>query len=105
MQIMISGGSRGLREAKNLYQARILIPATPTGRHQLGKERWVVDVQFVGRDSHNVTVFGVHVANAEEVLAAAEKVMVKLTPQGHCCEARAGELGKRVQSKAVGVEE
>lgn len=105
MQIMISRRARGLREAKHLYHARVLIPTTSAGGHQLGKERRVVDVQFVGRDSHNVTVFGVHIADAEEVLAAAEEVMVELTPERHCCEARAGEFGKWVQSEAVGVEE
>ncbi len=46
-----------------------------------------------------------HIADAEEVLAAAEEVMVELKPEGHCCEARAGEFSKWVQSEAVGVEE
>ncbi len=52
-----------------------------------------------------MTVFGVHIANAEDVLAAAEEVMVELQPESHCCKARAWELGKRVQSKTVSAEE
>ena len=52
-----------------------------------------------------MTVFGVHIANAEDVLAAAEKVMVELQPESHCCKARAWEFGERVQSKTVSVEE
>ena len=52
-----------------------------------------------------MTVFGVHVTDAEEVLATTEEVMVELTPEGHCCEARAGEFGKWVESEAVDVEE
>lgn len=104
MQIMIGRGARGLREAKHLYHTRILVPTASAAGHQLGKERRVVDVQFVGRYSHDVTIFGVHIADAEEVLAAAEEVMVELKPEGHCCEAWAGELGKWVQSEAIGVE-
>lgn len=52
-----------------------------------------------------MTVFGVHIANAEDVLAAAEEVMVELQPESHCCKARAWEFGERVQSKTVSVEE
>ncbi len=105
MQIMISRGAGGLREAKHLYHARILIPTTAPGGHQFGDKRRVVDMQFIRRDAHDMTVFGVHVANAEDVLATAEVVMVKLKPEGHRCEARTGKFSKRVQGKAVGVEE
>ena len=105
MQVVVGGGARGLREAKYLYHARILVPATPAGGHQLGKEGRVVDVQFVRRDAHNVAIFSVHVADAEEVLAAAEEVMVEFEPKGHCCETGPGVLGKRVQCEAIGVEE
>ena len=52
-----------------------------------------------------MTVFGVHIADAEEVLAAAEEVMVELKQEGHCGEAGPGEFGKWVQSEAIGVEE
>ena len=62
-------------------------------------------MQFVGRDAHNVAILRVHVADAEEVLAAAEEVMVEFAPERHCREARAGKLGERVQGEAVGVEE
>lgn len=105
MQIMISRCARGLREAKNLYHARVLVPATSAGGHQLGKKRRVIDVQFVRSNSHDVTVFSVHVADSEEVLAPADEVMVKFNPESCCCEARAREFRKRVQSEAVGVEE
>ena len=62
-------------------------------------------MQLVGSDSHDVTVFSVHVADSEEVLAAAEEVIVEFNPESCCCEARAREFGKWVQSEAVGVEE
>ena len=52
-----------------------------------------------------MTVFGMHVADAEEILAAAEEVMVELKPEGHCCKAWAREFGKWMQSEAVGIEE
>ena len=52
-----------------------------------------------------MTVFGVHIANAEDVLATAEEVMVELQPESHCCKARAWEFGERVQSKTVNAEE
>lgn len=102
---MIGRGACGLREAKHLYHARVLVPATSAGGHQLRKERRVVDVQFVGGDAHDVAVFGVHVTDAEDVLAAAEEIMVELAPEGHCCETRAGKFGEWMQSEAVGVEE
>ena len=105
MQVVIGRGPRGLREAKHLDHARILIPSTPTGGHELGKEGRIVDVQLVGGDAHDGTVFGVHVADAEKILAAAEEVMVEFAPQGYRCEARAGKLGQGVQSETVGVEE
>ena len=104
MQVVIGRRACRLREAKDLYHARILVPPTSTGRHQFGQERRIVDVQFVGRDSHNVAVLGVHVANAKQVLAATEEVMVELQPEGHCCQAWAGIFGKRMQGKAVSVE-
>ena len=62
-------------------------------------------MQLVGGDAHDGTVFGVHVADAEKILAAAEEVMVEFTPQGYRCEARAGKFGQGVQSETVGVEE
>lgn len=105
VQVVVGRGARGLREAKDLDHARILVPAAPAGGHELGEEGRVVDVQFVRGDAHNVAVSGVHVADAEEVLAAAEEVMVELAPEGHGREAGAGELGERVQGQAVGVEE
>ena len=64
---------RGARCLREWYHARILIPPTPVGMWQIGKERGVVDLKFVGRDSHNVAVSGVHIANVEEVLTAAEE--------------------------------
>lgn len=45
-----------------------------------------------------MAVFGVHIADAKEVLAATEVVMIEFTPEGHCCEARAGKFGKWMQS-------
>ena len=105
MQIMISRGTRGLREAKHLYKTWVLVPTTPTGGHQLGKERRVVDMQFVGRDSHDGTIFGVHIVDPEDVSTMADEVMVEFEPGGHGCEARARIFGKWVQSEAVGVEE
>ena len=62
-------------------------------------------MQFIRRDAHDVTEFGVHIANAEDVLAAVEEVMVELQPESHCCEARPWAFGERVQSKTVSVEE
>ena len=105
MQIMISRGACGCREAKKSYQARVLIPTTSAGGHQLGNERRVVDVQFIGSDAHDGTIFGVHIADAEDVLAVAEAVMVEFVKGGHGCNARPRELGKWMQSEAVGVEE
>ena len=105
MQVVVGRGARGLREAKHLNHARVLVPAAAAGGHELGQERRVVDVQFVRGDAHNVPVLGVHVADAEEVLAAAEEVVVEFAPEGHGREARAGELCERVQGEAVGVEE
>ena len=61
-------------------------------------------MQFIGRDSHDVTVFGMHVADAEEVLTAAKVVMIEFKEKRHCCETRAGESSKWVQSEAIGAE-
>ena len=105
MQVVIRGGARGLREAEHLDHAPVFIPAPSAGGHQLGKERRIVDVEFVGRDAHDVAVLGVHVADAKQVLAATEVVMVELAPEGHCCEAGAWKFSKRMQSQAVGIEE
>ena len=105
MQVVIGRGARGLGEAKHLDHARILVPPTAAAGHELGQEGRVVDVQLVGGDAHDGTVFGVHVADAEEILAAAEEVMVEFAPQGYCWEERAGVLGQGVQSETVGVEE
>lgn len=96
---------RGLREAKYLYKARVLVPTTSAGRHQLGKETRVADVQFVGRDSHDVTIFGVHIADAPGVLATAEEVMVGFEPGGRGCQGRVREFGKWMQSESVVLEE
>ena len=96
---------RGLREAEYLYKARVLVPTTSAGGHQLGKKTRVVDVQFVGRDSHDMTIFGVHIADAPGVLATAEEVMVEFESGGRGCEARAREFGKWMQSESVGLEE
>ena len=105
MQIMISRGARGLREAKQLCKARVLVPTTSARGHQLGKESRVVDVQFPRSDSHDVTIFGVHITDPKDELATADEVMVEFEPGGGGCEARARELGKWMQSEAVGVEE
>ena len=105
MQVVVGRGARGLREAKHLYHARILISSTPTGGHELGNEGRIVDGQLVGGDAHDGTVFGVHVADAEKILAAAEEVMVEFAPQGYCWEPGAGVLCQGVQSETVGVEE
>ena len=102
---MIGRGARGLRETKHLDHARVLISATSAGGHQLWDERRVVDVQFIRADAHDVAVFGVHVADAENVVATVEEVIIEFIPEGHRCEARAGVFGKGVQSEAVGVEE
>ena len=96
MQVVIGRGAGGLREAKHLYHARILISSTSTGGHELGKEGRVVDVQLVRGDTHDVTVFGVHVPDAEKILAATEVVMIEFVPQGHCRKARTGVLGQGV---------
>lgn len=102
---MIGRGARGLRETKHLDHARVLFPARSAGGHQYGDKRRVVDVQFVGADAHDVAVFGVHVADAEDVVAAVEEVIVEFVPESRRCEAWAGVFGKWVQSEAVGVEE
>ena len=51
-----------------------------------------------------MTVFGMHIADAEEVLTAANVVMIEFIEKRHCCETRAGELSKWMQGKAVGAE-
>ena len=102
---MIGRGARGLRETKHLDHARVLIPATSASGHQFGDESRVIDVQFVGAHAHDVTVFGVHVTDAEDVLATEEVVIIELIPEGGRCEAWAGVFGEWVQSKAVDVEE
>ncbi len=73
---MISRSARGVPEAKDWHMARVVVPTTSTGGYQFGKERSVVDVQFVGSDSNYVAIFGVHIADAQDGLAAVEEVVV-----------------------------
>jgi len=52
-----------------------------------------------------VAVFGVHVADFEEVLAAAEEVVVEFIPQGHGRQTGPRVAGQWMEREAVGVEE
>ena len=62
-------------------------------------------MQFVGRNSHDGTIFRMHVTNSKKILSTAEVVMVELTPQSYCWENWARILGERVKCEAVGIEE
>ena len=60
-------------------------------------------MQFVWRDSYDMTIFRMHVADAEEVLTTPEEVMIKFTPETDCRKTRTRVFGKWVQSEAIGV--
>ena len=104
VHVMVGRRACRLGEAEDLDHARVLVPATAPRGHQLGEEGWVIDVEFVGRDAHDGAVAGVHVADAEQVLAAEPEVVVEFVPERDRGKARARKPGQWVEEEAAGVE-
>lgn len=104
MQVVVGGDPGCLGERKYLAQPPVFFAAGFACRHKLRDKGRIIDMQFVGRDAHNGPVSGVHVFNAEDILAVADGIMVKLGPEGHCREPWAGELGQWMERQAVDAE-
>ncbi len=86
---MVHRTGSGGGETKQLHLALVFVAATAASRHQLGKERGIVDMEFVWRDPYYRTVFGMHVPDHEYISAARRKeVVVEFIPVGHRSERR-----------------
>ena len=101
---MVGSCPRRLEESEDLKLTRVLVSAFAARRHELGEERRVVDVEFVGGDAHDGAIAGVHVADAEDVLAAQPEVIIEFVSERDCGKTRPGKIGQRMEEEAVGVE-